>query len=513
MNVAQAALKMPSAHTIAPRSILKTEVVVVGLGAGGSMALHDLALQGIDVMGLEYGPAYDPADMTRREEQMIPHLLMDSGARANHDMTVGILQGKGVGGSTLHNTNLCKRLPRPLLEHWASAFGLNELLDDGLNQDFAAVEALLGVHPVPDDAINENNRIIARGVEALGWEGGRLSHNRKGCKQSGFCELGCPNNGKQNAAKVLIPPALEAGARVLTHTRVTRILTRNNEAYGVECEAIAHDGYTAMHKFEVHASRVILGASATGSADIVLRSGLPDPHRLAGTNLHMHPGAFVAGVFDHPVRSWVGTPQAQDCTEFLSFDDPLKSAWIVSGAAHPGGGAGLMPGFGRAHGEIMKQYANIAVSIVMLHDHTSGHVLPRAPYGLHVHYSLGAQEYKQLEVGIKAAARIMLAAGAREVIIPLNPVIRVRRDADLNAWSWKDLGPFSPRMVAVHPMSTLWMGTDPRASVVDAQGAHHHVRNLYVADGSLFPTSIGGPPQIPIYTFGRRVARSVAHSL
>ena len=513
MNVAQAAARIPSARTVVPDSTLHADVVIVGLGAGGSMVLHDLALQGVDVLGLEYGASYDPTAMTRREEQMLPHLLMDSGARATQDMAVGILQGKGVGGSTLHNTNLCKRLPRPLLEQWARDFGLDNLLSDTLTQDFDDVEALLGVHPVPDDAINENNRLIAKGVQALGWQGGRLSHNRQGCKQSGFCELGCPNNGKQNAAKVLVPAALDAGARVLTHARVVRILTRDNQAYGVRCEAVSDDGHTVLHTFEVHASQVILGASATGSAELALRSDLPDPYNLCGTNLHMHPGAFVAGVFDHPVRSWEGTPQAQDCTEFLSFDDPLKSAWIVSGAAHPGGGAGLMPGFGRAHGEIMTQYANVAVSIVMLHDHCSGHVRPRAPYGLSVHYALGRQEYKQLEVGIKAAARILLAAGAREVVIPLNPIRRATREADLQTWSWKDLGPFSPRMVAVHPMSTLWMGADPRASVVDPQGAHHQVRALWVADGSLFPTSIGGPPQIPIYTFGRHVARHVAHAL
>jgi choline dehydrogenase-like flavoprotein len=45
--------------------------------------------------------------------------------------------------------------------------------------------------------------------------------------------------------------------------------------------------------------------------------------------------------------------------------------------------------------------------------------------------------------------------------------------------------------------------------VVDVDGRHHLVDNLWVADGSLFPTSIGGPPQIPIYTFARRVARAL----
>jgi choline dehydrogenase-like flavoprotein len=50
-------------------------------------------------------------------------------------------------------------------------------------------------------------------------------------------------------------------------------------------------------------------------------------------------------------------------------------------------------------------------------------------------------------------------------------------------------------------MGTMAMGSDPRASVVGCTGEHHHVRGLFVLDGSLFPTSLGGPPQISIYAF------------
>ena len=35
------------------------------------------------------------------------------------------------------------------------------------------------------------------------------------------------------------------------------------------------------------------------------------------------------------------------------------------------------------------------------------------------------------------------------------------------------LGANSPSLVAVHPMSTLWMGRDAATSVVDARGEHH----------------------------------------
>ena len=84
---------------------------------------------------------------------------------------------------------------------------------------------------------------------------------------------------------------------------------------------------------------------------------------------------------------------------------------------------------------------------------------------------------------------------------------------DLEHISLSDIRPGSPSLTAVHPMSTLPMGGDSARSVCARNGRVHTMDNLFVADGSLFPTSIGGPPQISIYTFGRRVARSVAAML
>lgn len=66
--------------------------------------------------------------------------------------------------------------------------------------------------------------------------------------------------------------------------------------------------------------------------------------------------------------------------------------------------------------------------------------------------------------------------------------------------------PHSVPLTAVHPMGTLRMGEDPRVSVVSSRGEHHQLRGLFVADGSLFPTSLGGPPQISIYAFALHVA-------
>ena len=48
------------------------------------------------------------------------------------------------------------------------------------------------------------------------------------------------------------------------------------------------------------------------------------------------------------------------------------------------------------------------------------------------------------------------------------------------------------------------MGNDPRSSVVNEAGRHHHLANLSVHDGSVFPTSIGANPQLSIYALAAR---------
>src|SRR5258706_258660 len=80
-----------------------------------------------------------------------------------------------------------------------------------LEPAFARIEADLAVTRIPDALVNGNNDALRRGVRALGWRGDVLAHNRIGCQLSGFCELGCAYDAKQNARKVLVPQALAAG--------------------------------------------------------------------------------------------------------------------------------------------------------------------------------------------------------------------------------------------------------------------------------------------------------------
>jgi choline dehydrogenase-like flavoprotein len=57
------------------------------------------------------------------------------------------------------------------------------------------------------------------------------------------------------------------------------------------------------------------------------------------------------------------------------------------------------------------------------------------------------------------------------------------------------------------------MGTDAKHAVVDPRGKFMGLQNLTVADGSLFPTSIGANPQQSVYGIVARNISALAESL
>jgi choline dehydrogenase-like flavoprotein len=485
---------------------LDVDAVVVGSGAGGSIALRELARAGLDVVGLEQGAWSTSADFDQREDRMFARLYEDAGGRTTEDMAIRVLQGRGLGGSTVHNTNLCKRTPDAILDLWASRYGVAGATARDLRPSFEAIERDLSVSPIPGSMRNANNDALRQGCEALGWKAGPLWHNRVGCVGSGFCELGCAYDAKQNALKVTLPQAVAAGARVYTDVEATRITHDGAQVRGVEGIARDADGRPRA-RVEVRARAVVLAASAVGSAALARKSDVPDPHAQLGRGLRLHPGAVVAGRFDREIAGWRGIPQSYECTEHLSHEPGSdRRVWIVTAFAHPIGAAAALPGFGAAHMASMRAYPGLAVLTAMVHDETSGEVDVGSDGRPVLRYRMTEPDRRQLALGLAACARILLAAGAREVTIPAIPPRRVSSIAALDALDLSFVRPHGVPMTAVHPMGTMRMGEDARTSVVRSTGEHHQVKGLFVADGSLFPTSIGGPPQISIYAFALHLA-------
>lgn len=490
---------------------LSTDLLVVGAGAGGMAAAMVAAEAGVKTLIIEGGDYLTPTDMTQREEEMLPRLLQQSGSRTTADRAVKVHQGRGVGGSTLHNLNLCKRIPAAIRRQWARDSGLSHLPEAAWDTLYAEVEQLLGVSEVPRASWNRHNRLLEEGVARLGWRGGGLSHNRSGCVGSGYCELGCRYDAKNNAFKVLLPRALAAGAELVTHCVATRVLHSSGAARGVEAVVVDPRTRAPRGRLVIDAGRVCLSASATGTAALLLRSKVPDPSQQTGQTLRIHPAVIAAGDFDDEVRAWEGIPQTYECTELLELDRPEgHRTWVLPAFAHPVGTASMVPGHGAAHRAFMERYAHLGVLTAMIHDLTPGTVAPDGELGVRLESWPDESDRAELALGLWACAKLLFAAGAKRVLIPSRvPLVLHPTDAldDLKAMPIEK-GELD--LVAVHPMSSVPMGDDPRRAPVGSDGRHHHLENLWVADGSLFPTSIGVPPQLSIYALGLHVGRALS---
>ncbi|MBI3557083.1 MAG: GMC family oxidoreductase [Deltaproteobacteria bacterium] len=482
--------------------VFDADVCIIGSGAGGSAAAYALAQAGRRVIVVERGSFLTPKDFDQREENMFPKLFYDAGGRTTRNRAIRVLHGHGVGGSTLHNINLCKRIPDPVFASWE----LPRFNVSGLRPHYEKVEKLLGVSRIPAERMNENNRLFKAGVEKLGYRGDFLFHNRKDCVGSGFCELGCAFDAKMNALRVLIPQAVQHGAMVLADTRALRLERDGRRIVRVIAQTLHPESGAALSTHVISAKTFICAGGAVETPLLLQRSDVPDPESLVGSRLHLHPGVAVLGEFEQPVRSWQGIPQSYECTEFISFEPAPNAAaekriWMIAGSAHPAGAASMLPGFGAEHAGWMEKLPRMACISAMVHDSTRGIVRRKGEFGADLNYVLNSADRAQLATGLREAARILLAAGAREAILPFVEPLRIQTAAQL------DRLPIEVRdldidMVAVHPMSTVWVGRSEKDSCLDESCRYWQLDNLLVADMSVYPSSLGVPPQLSAYAIG-----------
>ena len=94
------------------------DVCVIGSGAGGAVVAKVLAEAGLSVIILEAGENHDPTTFSSYEPEMLRRLFWDSGLRRTRDGAIVISQGRGVGGSTVHNLCYAVRPPQALLDRW-----------------------------------------------------------------------------------------------------------------------------------------------------------------------------------------------------------------------------------------------------------------------------------------------------------------------------------------------------------------------------------------------------------
>lgn len=471
------------------------DVVVVGSGAGGAMAARTLARGGLSVLVLEEGRRWRVREFRDGHPlDRFAGLYRDAGTTVALGRPPVVLPvGRAVGGTTVVNSGTCYRTPSSVQAAWR---GKGLLLED-FEQRLDEAEATFKVAPAPLEVLGRNGHLALAGARALGWDAEPLRRNAPGCGGCCQCAIGCPRNAKYGVHLNALPQACDAGARIVSDARVTRIVTERGSAVGVS--ARRPDG-TA---FTVRAPRVVVACGTTESPLLLWRSGL-GRHPEVGRNLAIHPAISVSGRFAEPVVAWKGVLQSVGVDRFHDSDGIL----IEATSTPPGMGSVTLPGWGEELLRELDQAEHMASIGALVADEGNGRVVGRRGGRSLLRYDLGARDAGKLRKAVTVMGRLLLAAGAEEIVTGIPGVPAARTVEDLSEAMW-DVPARRLHLAAFHPTGTLAMGADAARHPVDAHGRLRGVDGVWVADGSILPSSPTVNPQITIMALSLGVAAAV----
>ncbi len=500
----------------------EVDFLIIGTGAGGGTLAGKLAEHGFSVIALDAGLYFRPledfaSDETEQEKlYWLDRRVCDG---ADPLQMGGKNSGKAVGGSMVHFAMVSLRFrPEWFKSRSLLGYGADWPLDwREMWHYYRQAELALSIsgpvsypwgpkrprYPYRAHEVNSAGRLLAKGAEALGmqWTETPLATvsaprgKSPPCVYRGFCRFGCSTNAKQSTLNTWIPRAIAAGAEIRDLAMAGRIEVNDaGRATGVRFH---RNG--AWH-FQ-RARNVVVSGYAIETPRLLLNSATPrHPHGLAnssglvGKYLMTQSNQAVFGRMDDEVR-WYKGPPSLTITEHWNYQDnkdffggycwmaqgplPIEWAFIQTGAR------GL---WGEALRRDMMNY-NHQVGLKMVGEvlpDTRNHVTlddERDQYGLRIPritFSWGENDKILIDHAIGQMTLSMQAIGAREI--------------------------FAQREDANHLAGTARMGFSPETSVVNADCRSWDIANLWVCDGSVFPTTGGVNPSLTIQAIALRTA-------
>ena len=493
---------------------LSCDAVVVGSGAGGGVVAAELTAAGKDVIVLEAGGYYNEADFNQLELDMIRRLYYQGGLSTTADGAIALLAGGCLGGGTVVNYTTSFRSPDWLREEWAQSHGLAAFASDEYTASLDAVYERLGVNR-RHNQVSARERVLERGLRQLGWHVDTMPRNVEGCTQDarcGFCGLGCQVGAKQSTLKTYLMDAYQRRARIVVNCTVDRVLIENGRAVGVR--ATVRQPEMPAFTLIVRSAAVVAAAGALASPALLLRSGVRAP--AVGRWLRLHPVTPVFGLFDETIRPWEGTMQAVYSDEFIDLDGRHFGPKIETAPLHPALLALVTPWREPSqYGRLMRELPRLSLAGILLRDSGAGRVTSKDGIA-RVEYRISHPDLRHMRRGIEAGARILEAAGAREIFtsqaayVAYRPGQRGGIEGFMQEVDRHGYGPGQMAYVSFHQMGSCRMGNDPQTSVIGQDHQAHAVKGLFVADGSAFPSASGVNPMITIMAMAHRASRFIA---
>ncbi|UQX89486.1 GMC family oxidoreductase [Jatrophihabitans telluris] len=488
---------------------VSAEVVVVGSGMGGGTVARALAERGVDVLILERGERLprEPENWFPREVFVHKRYKPKESWRDLHGNSFGPGVHYVVGGNTKVYGASLPRLRVSDFEEVQHLEGRSPAWPFSyadLEQHYAAAERMYRVHgttgedptepwrsaPYPYPAVPHDPYVAAL-AQRLRDVGVRPSSTSMGidlreggsCLRCRTCDgFPCRVGAKSDAETCGIDPALATGhARLATGLRVRRL-----ESTSKRVVAALADGPEGPVR--VLGRRFVLSAGSVNSAALLLASGSAEhPDGLAnssgyvGRNFMMHNNAHIAAVdLDQPNHAIF--------QKTLAVTD-----WYEDGGdGHPLGSLQLL---GKVQGVMMKSWATkvpLAVLDQLAHRSVEWLVMAEDLPDPRNRVTLDAD-------GTIRTSRV--ARGMKQHAILHRRARRMLREAGYNFVATQ---PFDISMNS-HQCGTAVAGTDPTRSVLDPWCKAHDLDNLWVVDGSFFPSSGAMNPALTIAAQALRV--------
>jgi choline dehydrogenase-like flavoprotein len=533
------------------------DVCVIGTGAGGGVMIQELTAAGFRVVALQRGPFLKPADFEDdelrtmiRDEVFSP----DQVETYRYDDQSPTQTGKFnytadcVGGTMTHWAAWSWRF-RPddfkvlstegavagaSLADWPITYDDIEPFYERAEWDFGVSGDAAGNpfgsprkkgYPNPAHPGRSASDRVVQAARKLGYHpfptpvainsepyGGRAE-----CVHGGAClGYGCPMGAKATTLSVCIPKALATGKLDLRPNATAREITLGKDGRARSVRYLDKQG----SEHEVFARHVVVSGNAIGtphllqmSTSAAFRHGLANSSGLVGRNLTLHHIAAVGFTTDQAGRSFTGL-HSHAAFDDLHASDP-KRGFIRGGVVAEANSLTNQPlafalvshqgypakrGWGRDFKDYLRKFPRSIGLAAVLED------LPMAAN----------------QVDLDPTVKDRLGLPAPRITHRQHP-----NDFAMNRW-------FTERMMAVadaagaidkwdaqfyslptersamkgfmHFHGTCRMGDDPTRSVVDRWCRSHDVENLWVVDGSVFPTAGGYNPTLTILANAYRVA-------
>ncbi len=492
---------------------IEADVCIVGSGSGGAVVAAVLAARGLDVVVLEAAGYYNESDFTQLELPAYQQMFWRGGPNPTADGNVSLVAGTTLGGGTTINWTNCLRTRPSVREEWAE-HGLGDVGESAYDRHLDTVLERISANDRCSD-LNGTQQRLREGTEALGWSFETIVRNTDektySPETAAYLGFGDQSGSKQSADRTWLADAQGHGARFLTFTRATRILTEGGRATGVEAVWQTPDGRSAQ--VTVKAPRVVVACGSLESPALLLRSEIGGP--AVGHNLRLHPSSVVGGAYGTDQEAWWGAPQAGLCNEFADTGEGF--GFLIETAQYAPGLIGSATPWISAtdHKQRMEEFRFTANFISLTRDRGAGQVMVDANGEAMPLYSVtDPLDLENLKKGIEVQIRLHEAAGAHQIGPLAEGAPTWRRGDDLEAFiaAVKRI-PFRAggyKLFSAHQMGSCRMGEDPQSSVAGPWGELHDTKGVWIGDGSAFPSSSGTNPMVSIMALSHRTAEAIA---